>query len=103
MVGRYLILEQVPQAGADEAYWAYDPQLQRRVALKLFGRDGLTLKQAQAMGQVSHPNVVSVYDAGLVSEQIFVAMELLEGQTLLAWLTDLIGSSEGGGKRSCSG
>jgi eukaryotic-like serine/threonine-protein kinase len=77
-------------------YGAYDPELDRRVALKLIrarrtadpgetSRDRL-LREAQAMARVSHPNVVHVYDVGIYRERVFVAMELVEGETLSRWM-----------------
>ena len=77
-------------------YAAYDPQLGRKVALKLL-RAALgdsadsrarLLREAQAMARLSHPNVVSVYDVGTFEEKVFVAMELIDGRTLDAWLRE---------------
>src|SRR5439155_767546 len=45
-------------------------------------------REAQAMAQMSHPNVVHVYDAGILDGQVFVAMEFVEGQTLRRWLKE---------------
>jgi tetratricopeptide (TPR) repeat protein/tRNA A-37 threonylcarbamoyl transferase component Bud32 len=69
-------------------YAAHDPKLDRTVAVKLIATpDGeRTLQQARAMGQLSHPNVAAVYDAGLHDGQVFVVMELVEGTTLRSWL-----------------
>ena len=77
-------------------YTAHDPHLERDVALKLLRPDSGTrdkslararlLREAQSLAQLAHPNVVSVYDLGIVDEDVFVAMELIEGLTLKAWL-----------------
>src|SRR3569833_1520604 len=74
-------------------FLAYDPELDRKVALKLLrlGKLGTTgmarlLREAQALARLSHPNVVPVYDVGTVDGQAFVAMEYVEGQTLKRWL-----------------
>src|SRR3569833_2273347 len=74
-------------------FLAYDPELDRKVALKLLrlGKLGTTgmarlLREAQALARLSHPNVVPVYDVGTVDNQAFVAMEYVEGQTLKRWL-----------------
>jgi tetratricopeptide (TPR) repeat protein len=76
-------------------YLAYDPELDRKVALKLMrvtmlGEKGkLRLqREAHALARLSHPNVVPVYDAGTFGEQAFVAMEFVEGKTLRRWLKD---------------
>ncbi len=93
-VGRYVILEGIAAGGMGEVYAAYDPQLDRKVALKLLrpdvakevgqseARDRL-LREAQVMARLSHRNVVIVHDAGATDEgRIFLAMEFVEGLTL---------------------
>ena len=91
-VGRYMILEWVGEGGMGVVYAAYDPQLDRKVALKLVigASPELTssqrlLREAQALARLAHPNVVSVHDVGEVHGQLFIAMEFVEGQTLGAW------------------
>jgi len=101
-VGRYVILNLVGRGGMGEVYAAYDPQLDRRVALKLLhdtarssasphvGRERL-LREAKAIARLSHPNVVVVHDAGAIAdpsggERVFLAMEFIEGETLSAWM-----------------
>ena len=72
---------------------AYDPELDRKVALKVLrpgvagghGRARL-MREAQALGKLAHPNVVAIHDVGMVGSQLWLAMELVEGQTLRAWL-----------------
>jgi tetratricopeptide (TPR) repeat protein len=78
-------------------YAAYDAELERKIALKLIrpetaGAEGSRararlLREAQAMARLSHPNVIAVYDVGAVGDQVFVAMELVEGESLGHWLT----------------
>ncbi|MBZ4420099.1 tetratricopeptide repeat protein [Myxococcus sp. RHSTA-1-4] len=94
-VGRYLILELLGVGGMGVVYSAYDPELDRRVALKLLRVEALgglergrahLLREAQAMARVSHPHVVSVYDVGTFGQQVFLAMERVEAQTLGEWL-----------------
>jgi tetratricopeptide (TPR) repeat protein len=91
-VGRYLVMDLVGAGAMGEVHSAYDPQLDRRIALKILrgspepGLVGRLLREAQTMARLSHPNVVSVYDAGTFAERVFVAMEFVEGQTLKAWL-----------------
>jgi eukaryotic-like serine/threonine-protein kinase len=101
-VGRYVILNLVGRGGMGEVYAAYDPQLDRKVALKLLhetasheaaartARERL-LREAKAIARLSHPNVVVVHDAGAIEDpvhgdRVFLAMEFVEGETLAAWL-----------------
>jgi tetratricopeptide (TPR) repeat protein/predicted Ser/Thr protein kinase len=94
-IGRYTVLELVGRGGMGEVYAAYDPQLDRKIALKLLQTDGREaearaearlLREAKAIARVSHPNVVTVHDAGTFGNRIFVAMEFVEGATLKEWL-----------------
>ena len=96
-VGRYLLLEPLGEGGLGQVFKAYDPQLDRQVAIKLIkqaalvraNRSELTarmIREAQSLARVRHPNVVAVHDAGAWDEQVFVAMELVEGATLAKWL-----------------
>ena len=92
-LGRYEIERLIGAGGMGVLYVARDPQLGRRVALKLmrpaFGAEGgrvRLLREAQAMATLSHPNVVSVFDIGEADERVFVAMELLESGTLREWM-----------------
>jgi len=91
-LSRYRILEKIGQGGMGIVYSAYDPQLDRRIALKLVL--GATpdhtstqrlLREAQALARLSHPNVVSVHDAAVADAHLFIAMEFIEGQTLGEW------------------
>jgi serine/threonine-protein kinase len=91
-VGRYLVLSLIGSGGMGDVYEAYDPQLDRRVALKLLrtasasvsARERL-VREARALAQLSHPNVVHVYDVGEHEDDVFIAMELIDGQSLDAW------------------
>lgn len=96
-VARYTILEQLGRGGMGVVYSAYDSELDRRVALKFLSvrAEGTSqtaearvrlLREAQAMARVSHPNVVSVYEIGTYEENVYMAMELVEGATLADWL-----------------
>ena len=91
-LGRYELVRKLGAGGMSVVYLAYDPNLDRKVALKLMrtrtvGPDGaLRLqREAQALAKLSHPNVVPVYDVDAVRGQAFVAMEYVEGQTLRSW------------------
>jgi eukaryotic-like serine/threonine-protein kinase len=92
-IGRYLILDLVGRGGMGEVYSAYDPKLNRRVALKLLNERTKSpqsakrfSREAQAIARLSHPNVVAIYDAGDFGDRLFLAMEFIEGQTLAEWL-----------------
>ena len=92
-IGRYLVIRSIAAGGMGEVVEAFDPELDRRVALKLLkagrGRDdsqARLLREAQAMARLSHPNVVQIYEVGEVGRQVFVAMEFVEGKTLTQWL-----------------
>jgi tetratricopeptide (TPR) repeat protein len=88
--GRYVVRELLGSGGMGIVYRAYDPELQREIALKVLhkGKEGSAerlLGEAQAMARIRHPNVITVYDVGTVAEQVFVAMELFDGMTLERW------------------
>lgn len=95
-VGRYVILYRLGRGGMGVVYAAYDPQLDRKIAIKVMQnrggrRDlrqsrGRMLREAQMLAKLSHPNVVAIHDVGIVDEQVFVAMDYLEGQTLRRWV-----------------
>jgi serine/threonine protein kinase len=97
-VGRYQLLSILGRGGTGVVYAAHDPELHRRVAIKLLRGDVLErnnddsrarlLREARAMARVSHPHVVVIYDVGIWLEQVFVAMELVEGRTLRTLLGD---------------
>ena len=95
MIGRYVVLEQLGEGGMGVVVRAYDPKLRREVALKLLRGGGSfraeeaearMLREAQALAQLSHPNVVSVYDAELTDVGVCIAMEYVDGRTLRGWL-----------------
>ena len=95
-LGRFVLLAQIGAGGMGVVYAAYDPELDRKVAVKLVqtarergpatrGRSRL-LHEAQAMARLSHPNVIAVYETGTVGDQVFLAMEFVKGVTLAQWL-----------------
>ena len=95
-IGRYLILERVGSGSMGVVYGAYDPELDRKIALKLLrggqpGQDeamarARLLREAKAMARLAHPNVVVVHDVGVFEDHVFLAMEFLGGGTLRSWL-----------------
>jgi eukaryotic-like serine/threonine-protein kinase len=89
-VGRYVILERVGAGGMGVVYAAWDPKLDRKVALKLLhaeqeGHGQRLEREAQAMARLSHPNVIAVHDVGEVDGRVFVAMDFIDGETLGSW------------------
>jgi eukaryotic-like serine/threonine-protein kinase len=94
-LGRYLIIERVGSGAMGVVYGAYDPELDRKIALKLLkgsevGREDAgrarLLREAKAMARLAHPNVIAVHDVGIFDGQVFLAMEFLGGGTLKSWL-----------------
>jgi tetratricopeptide (TPR) repeat protein len=95
-VDRYVVLDAIGAGAMGVVYRAYDPELDRDVAIKLVrvlgdhGQGerarGRVLREAQAMARLAHPNVVAVHDASTFGAHVFVAMELVEGADLEAWL-----------------
>ncbi len=97
-VGRYVVVEALGAGGMGVVYAARDPELNRKIALKLLhgygpgtlgsaGQERL-LAEARAMAGLSHPNVITVHDVGALGDDVFVAMELVEGPTLKGWLAE---------------
>lgn len=88
--GRYQIIEELGRGAMGIVYKAHDPQIDRLVALKVLRQDRLTsedfiqrfLKEAKAIGRLSHPHIVTVYDVGEDHGTIYIAMEFLEGKPL---------------------
>jgi tetratricopeptide (TPR) repeat protein len=98
-LGRFVVLGLVGRGAMGEVYGAYDPDLDRKIAIKLVrasaggGADGAEsrtrlMREAQAAAKISHPNVVVVYDAGTFGDRVFIAMEFVEGHTLRYWLQE---------------
>jgi hypothetical protein len=94
-LGRYQLGARLGEGGMGVVFDAWDPELDRRVAVKLLHPDphgdperhrARLIREAKAMAKLSHPNVVAIYDVGRVGEQLFVACELVDGETLGAWL-----------------
>jgi serine/threonine protein kinase len=92
-IDRFTILERLGSGGMGAVYAAYDPKLDRRVAVKVLHASGAAarrrlLAEARALARLSHPNVVAVYDASDVDGEIFLAMEFVAGRNLRRWLED---------------
>ncbi|HVR63428.1 MAG TPA: serine/threonine-protein kinase, partial [Polyangia bacterium] len=99
VIGRYIALELIGRGGMGEVYAAYDPELDRKIAIKLLrgtpgsggslaGADSRTrlMREAKAIAKLSHPNVIVVYDVGTFEDRVFVAMEFVDGHTFNYWL-----------------
>ncbi|MCH9680924.1 MAG: tetratricopeptide repeat protein [Deltaproteobacteria bacterium] len=97
-VGRFQILDRLGVGGAGEVFSAYDPQLDRRIAIKFLlatpgeGRDASEratrrlLREGRALAHVEHPNVVGVHEMGTDHGRVFMAMDYVQGVTLKQWL-----------------
>lgn len=90
-MGRFILLTPIGRGGMGTVYEAYDPQLERKVAIKLLRsvdddtRDAL-LEEGRTLARLMHPNVVTVYEVGSHDGHSFVVMELLRGPNLRAWM-----------------
>ncbi len=93
-LGHYVLLEKLGAGGMGEVFAAFDPRLDRRVALKLLRGGALSLdegrarllREAQAMARLQHPNVIAVHDVGTFEDRVFIAMEFVAGDTIAEWL-----------------
>ncbi|HWB74551.1 MAG TPA: serine/threonine-protein kinase [Nannocystaceae bacterium] len=95
-LGRFVVLDVLGKGGMGVVYLAYDPELERKVALKLVraqrsdhgptNAQARLLREAQALAQLRHPNVVGVYDVGTLDDEVFIAMEYVPGRTLRQWI-----------------
>ena len=88
-IGRYRVERRLGAGGMGAVYEAFDPNLERQVAIKVLHGDGVDderlLAEGKAMAKLNHPNVVTVYDVDRDEDRVFVAMELVPGTTLRAW------------------
>jgi hypothetical protein len=90
-IGRYLVRRRLGAGGMGVVYAAYDPALEREVALKLLHEPAepaaaRLLREARAMASLRSPHVVVVHDAGTHDDEVFLAMDLIVGRTLRAEL-----------------
>src|SRR5215475_12744846 len=92
-LGRYRLERELGAGGMGVVHAAFDPDLERRIALKVLrvaapgleAKDRL-LREARAMARLAHPNVVTVHEVGTANGRDYVAMELIQGETLADWL-----------------
>ncbi len=85
---RFAILERLGAGGMGVVVAAFDPDLDRKVAIKVLraSAGGTADAEAKAMARLAHPNVVTVYEVGTAGDDVFIVMELVEGETLAAWI-----------------
>ena len=99
-IGRYIVLRAIGEGGMGMVYAAFDPKLDRKIALKLLRPDrhkaaidhkkasARLLREAQVMAKIAHRNVVSVFDVGVHEGKVFMAMEFVDGRSLGRWLRE---------------
>ncbi|MDB4958692.1 MAG: Serine/threonine kinase [Myxococcales bacterium] len=92
-LGRFRLERELGAGGMGVVHAAFDPDLERRVALKVLrtvdgGKEAQErlLREAKAMARLDHPNVVVVHEVGSAGGRDYVAMELIDGETLADWL-----------------
>ena len=91
-LGRYRIVDTIGSGGMGVVYRAYDPTLDREVALKLLHPQALDseparnrfLREARALSQLNHPNICTIYEIGEADGRTFIAMEYVRGRPLSA-------------------
>ena len=91
-IGRYALKYQIGEGGLGRVYAAHDPLLSRLIAIKTLNLEiaaderesfnALFLNEARAAGGLSHPHIVTVFDAGVSEQGAYIAMELLKGRDL---------------------
>ena len=91
-IGRYRILGTIGEGAMGVVLRGHDPVLDREVAIKMSRAFGATpeqrdrsIREAQALARLDHPNVVRVFDAGTAGDEVFVAMEYVAGISLARW------------------
>ena len=108
-IGRYALKQQLGEGGLGTVYAAYDPILSRTIAVKTLhlsvaegdraALDALFLNEARAAAGLNHPNIVTVYDAGLSEQGVYIAMERLRGRDLRqlmanGWRPDIVQTAQ---------
>jgi hypothetical protein len=93
-IGRYQVVRLLGRGGMGEVYLAYDPVLEREVAVKLIGGEldresarPRLVQEARAASRLRHPNIVTIFDAGEHDGAPYIAMEHVPGETLRSLIT----------------
>src|SRR6476660_2645443 len=88
-IGKYQLIRVIGEGGMGRVYEAMDPVIGRRVAVKTISLDVADaetrtrfFREAQAAGQLSHPNLITIHDIGEAEGTPYIVMELLEGTDL---------------------
>ena len=89
-IGRFQIRDLIGQGATAKVFRAYDPEINRTLAIKVLQPELSRnedyrmrfLREARGAGVLSHPNIVTVFDVGEVEDQPYIAMELIDGQSL---------------------
>ena len=97
-VGRFLLYRELGRGAIGTVYFGHDPVIDRAVAIKIFHnlpssqekkqRDQIFMNEARAAGRLSHPNIITIFDASSEGTASFIAMEYLQGQDLRQYLAD---------------
>ena len=92
-IGRYAVASRLGAGAMGVVYRAYDPSLQRDVAVKIMlpsraSSPGRMRREATALARLNHPNVIEVFEVGEHEGGVYIAMELVEGKSLQEWLQE---------------
>ena len=96
-LGRYEIRSVLGRGGMGVVYSAFDPDLDRKIAVKLLHAELAAdtrvattrlLREGRAIAKLAHPNVVAVFDVGTHDGAVFIAMELVVGRSLDVWIAE---------------
>src|SRR5262245_53354512 len=93
-LGHYRVREKIGAGGMGEVYLAYDEHLDRHVAIKVLRETGIDshasrarlVREARTASKLNHPSICTIHEVGEAEGQTFIAMELMEGQSLSARL-----------------
>lgn len=97
-IGRFLLYRELGRGAIGTVYFGHDPVIDRDVAIKIFHnlptaqdkkqRDQIFMNESRAAGRLSHPNIITIFDAATEGNVSFIAMEYLQGQDLRQFLSD---------------